>query len=63
MFDNEEVLSISSKSENLVTVNTNVGIYSAKSIVLTCGPWMNKILKPLNLELPLQVRYNAKGLL
>ncbi|XP_018418927.1 PREDICTED: peroxisomal sarcosine oxidase [Nanorana parkeri] len=38
----------------VVTVTTTSDIYEAKNIVITAGPWAQKVLSPLGLELPLK---------
>ncbi|XP_075760649.1 peroxisomal sarcosine oxidase isoform X2 [Pelodiscus sinensis] len=38
----------------VVTVTTSGGVYRAKSLVITAGPWTNQLLAPLGLQLPLQ---------
>lgn len=38
-----------------VTVKTTSKSYQAKSLVITAGPWTNRVLRPLGIELPLQV--------
>ncbi|XP_067422010.1 peroxisomal sarcosine oxidase [Emydura macquarii macquarii] len=38
----------------VVTVTTSRGVYRAKTLVITAGPWANKLLAPLGLRLPLQ---------
>uniref|UniRef100_A0A8C8S3Z1 Peroxisomal sarcosine oxidase n=1 Tax=Pelusios castaneus TaxID=367368 RepID=A0A8C8S3Z1_9SAUR len=38
----------------VVTVTTSGGVYRAKTLVITAGPWANKLLAPLGLQLPLQ---------
>ncbi|XP_041052660.1 peroxisomal sarcosine oxidase [Carcharodon carcharias] len=50
--DGEEVVDIHPGS--LVTVTTTAGIYRAKSLVITAGPWTNKLLNHLGLQLPLK---------
>ncbi|KAM6175336.1 peroxisomal sarcosine oxidase [Erethizon dorsatum] len=37
-----------------VIVKTTSRSYHAKSLVITAGPWSNKLLQPLGIELPLQ---------
>ncbi|XP_003469757.1 peroxisomal sarcosine oxidase [Cavia porcellus] len=37
-----------------VLVKTTSRSYQAKSLVITAGPWSNKLLQPLGIELPLQ---------
>ncbi|MEJ1286665.1 pipecolic acid oxidase [Cricetulus griseus] len=41
-----------------VTVKTTLKSYQANSLVITAGPWTNQILRPLGIELPLQVCYH-----
>ncbi|XP_005997043.1 peroxisomal sarcosine oxidase isoform X2 [Latimeria chalumnae] len=50
--DGERVVDI--KPGSLVTVTTASGVYRAKSLVITAGPWANKILGLLGLQLPLK---------
>ena len=38
-----------------VTVHTSKGQYRTKKLVLAAGPWSSKMLKPLGLDLPLEV--------
>ncbi|XP_008564580.1 PREDICTED: peroxisomal sarcosine oxidase [Galeopterus variegatus] len=37
-----------------VVVDTTASSYQAKSLIITAGPWTNKLLRPLGIELPLQ---------
>ncbi|XP_003417053.1 peroxisomal sarcosine oxidase [Loxodonta africana] len=37
-----------------VTVKTTSGSYQASSVVITAGPWTNRLLGPLGIQLPLQ---------
>ena len=39
----------------VVSVRTNKGSFSTKRLVLTAGPWTNKLLQMLSLQLPLKV--------
>ncbi|XP_041796914.1 peroxisomal sarcosine oxidase [Chelmon rostratus] len=39
----------------VVTVSTSLGVYRAKSVVITAGPWTNKLLAHTGLQLPLEV--------
>ncbi|XP_078081026.1 peroxisomal sarcosine oxidase isoform X2 [Mustelus asterias] len=50
--DGEKVVDIQPGS--LVTVTTTARIYRAKSLVITAGPWTNKLLNHLRLQLPLK---------
>ncbi|XP_048412659.2 peroxisomal sarcosine oxidase [Stegostoma tigrinum] len=50
--DGEKVVDIQPGS--LVTVTTTAGIYRAKSLVITAGPWSNKLLNLVGLQLPLK---------
>nr|CAB3264894.1 peroxisomal sarcosine oxidase-like [Phallusia mammillata] len=52
--DCEKVLSIQPVHYSLVKVATNKSTYSAKSVVLTCGSWINNLLKPLDITLPIK---------
>uniref|UniRef100_A0A1A7WRR5 Peroxisomal sarcosine oxidase n=2 Tax=Iconisemion striatum TaxID=60296 RepID=A0A1A7WRR5_9TELE len=51
--DNEKVTDI--KPGPLVTVSTSAGVYQAKSVVITAGPWTNALLAHTGLQLPLEV--------
>ncbi|CAK8695646.1 unnamed protein product [Clavelina lepadiformis] len=52
IFTQGKVLSIQSVNGDLVKVKTNNGVFFAKSVVLACGPWINDVLKPLGLQIP-----------
>ncbi|XP_038615732.1 peroxisomal sarcosine oxidase isoform X2 [Tachyglossus aculeatus] len=54
--DGEKVLEIEPGFP--VTVTTSSGTYHAKNLVITAGPWTNRLLLPLGLQLPLQVCYH-----
>ncbi|XP_071849526.1 peroxisomal sarcosine oxidase-like isoform X2 [Apostichopus japonicus] len=50
----------SEKVENIlpgsvVTVTTEKGTYKTKSLIITPGPWICKLMKPLGLNLPIRV--------
>ncbi|XP_036933183.1 peroxisomal sarcosine oxidase isoform X2 [Acanthopagrus latus] len=51
--DNEMVTDI--EPGPVVTVSTSAGVYRAKSVVITAGPWANKLLSHTGLQLPLEV--------
>ncbi|KAJ8280868.1 hypothetical protein GJAV_G00060190 [Gymnothorax javanicus] len=51
--DNEKVIDIQPGTP--VTVMTASGKYTAKSVVITAGPWANTLLSSTNLHLPLKV--------
>ncbi|XP_036417433.1 peroxisomal sarcosine oxidase isoform X2 [Colossoma macropomum] len=40
---------------SMVTVTTGSGVYRAKSLVITVGPWANRVLSLTGLQLPLKV--------
>ncbi|XP_007121780.1 peroxisomal sarcosine oxidase [Physeter macrocephalus] len=50
--DGEKVMEI--KPGLLVVVKTTSRSYQAKSLIITAGPWTNRLLRPLGIELPLQ---------
>ncbi|DAA18962.1 TPA: peroxisomal sarcosine oxidase [Bos taurus] len=50
--DGEKVVEI--KSGLPVMVKTTSRSYQAKSLIITAGPWTNRLLRPLGAELPLQ---------
>lgn len=54
MHDGEKVMAI--KPGLPVLVKTTSRSYQAKNLVITAGPWTNQLLRPLGIELPLQVR-------
>ena len=53
MCDGEKVLEI--KPGLQIMVKTTCNTYQAKNLVITAGPWTNRLLSPLGIELPLQV--------
>lgn len=61
MCDGEKVMEI--KPGRPVTVKTMSRSYQTKSLIITAGPWTNRLLRPLGIELPLQVRggWKPKG--
>ncbi|KAJ1071392.1 hypothetical protein K5549_001684 [Capra hircus] len=50
--DGEKVVEI--KPGLPVTVKTTSRSYQSKSLIITAGPWTNRLLRPLGAELPLQ---------
>ncbi|XP_065842903.1 peroxisomal sarcosine oxidase-like isoform X2 [Oscarella lobularis] len=50
---NESVIDIEPGS--MIRVRTQKGDYFTQKLVLTVGPWASRVLKPLGLDLPLQV--------
>ncbi|NP_001090110.1 pipecolic acid oxidase L homeolog [Xenopus laevis] len=50
--DGEKVMHI--KPGPVVTVTTTSSIYQADGLVITAGPWAQKVLRPLGLQLPLK---------
>uniref|UniRef100_A0A8D0V2I2 Peroxisomal sarcosine oxidase n=1 Tax=Sus scrofa TaxID=9823 RepID=A0A8D0V2I2_PIG len=50
--DGEKVMEI--KPGLPVVVKTTSSSYQARSLIITAGPWTNRLLRPLGLELPLQ---------
>ncbi|CAK8694785.1 unnamed protein product [Clavelina lepadiformis] len=51
--DGEKVIKITPVSKGEVVVTTNKGSYRSKSMVLTCGPWTQKVLTGLDLNIPI----------
>ncbi|XP_057694812.1 peroxisomal sarcosine oxidase isoform X2 [Corythoichthys intestinalis] len=51
--DQEKVINI--KTGQIVTVSTVAGVYQAKGLVITAGPWANRLLAHVDLHLPLEV--------
>ncbi|XP_077466740.1 peroxisomal sarcosine oxidase isoform X2 [Stigmatopora argus] len=54
--DHEKVIDI--KTGQIVTVSTFAGVYQAKGLVITAGPWTNKLLAHIDLHLPLEICYH-----
>ncbi|XP_057571826.1 peroxisomal sarcosine oxidase isoform X2 [Hippopotamus amphibius kiboko] len=54
--DGEKVMEI--KPGLPVVVKTTSRSYQAKSLIITAGPWTNRLLRPLGVELPLKVSYH-----
>nr|XP_009860715.1 peroxisomal sarcosine oxidase [Ciona intestinalis]XP_026693472.1 peroxisomal sarcosine oxidase [Ciona intestinalis] len=52
----QRVIAINPINEHRVEVRTPENVFVAESVVLTCGAWTNKMLKPLGLKLPLKVQ-------
>ncbi|KAG7235161.1 hypothetical protein INR49_003147 [Caranx melampygus] len=50
--DQEKVMDI--KPGPVVTVSTSAGVYRAKRLVITAGPWVNRLLSYTGLQLPLE---------
>ncbi|XP_066914495.1 peroxisomal sarcosine oxidase-like isoform X1 [Clytia hemisphaerica] len=57
LHDNEQVKQII-PGNDLVTVVTNKSQFKAKSLVITAGSFVAKLLKPLHLDLPLTIQRN-----
>ncbi|XP_071327784.1 peroxisomal sarcosine oxidase [Trachinotus anak] len=51
--DKEKVMDI--KPGPVVTVSTSAGVYRTKRLVITAGPWANRLLSHTGLQLPLEV--------
>ncbi|KAM7413753.1 hypothetical protein PAMA_020906 [Pampus argenteus] len=51
--DKEKVTNI--KPGPVVTISTTAGVYRAKSVVITAGPWANRLLAHTDFQLPLEV--------
>lgn len=54
MRDGEKVMEI--KPGLPVLVKTTSESYRAENLIITAGPWTNQLLRPLGIELPLQVK-------
>uniref|UniRef100_F6QJA2 Peroxisomal sarcosine oxidase-like n=2 Tax=Ciona intestinalis TaxID=7719 RepID=F6QJA2_CIOIN len=54
LHENEKVLNIEPINASRVNVQTSTAEYDSASVVLCCGSWTNKLLKPLDLQLPLK---------
>lgn len=53
--ENEKLVDIN--TGNIVRIATSNGVYWCKSLIICGGPWTNKILSLINLQLPLYPRY------
>lgn len=56
--DEEKVLNII--PGRYVVVYTNKAVHRANSVVITPGAWASKLLKPLGLNIPLQVSISER---
>ncbi|XP_068680940.1 peroxisomal sarcosine oxidase-like [Montipora foliosa] len=54
LHDGEKVLNIQPGS--IVAIKTSKNCYKAKSVIITVGPWVNKLLKPLGVQIPISVQ-------
>lgn len=52
--DGESVIDIQPGTP--VTIKTNKNVYAAYKVIMTVGPWTNKLLKPLGITLPLKTQ-------
>lgn len=52
----EHLLKVIPIDSKCVQLETNKQIYTARSVVLTCGPWTNEVLKSVDIHLPIVVR-------
>lgn len=50
----EKVLHIQPGS--VVDIKTTKTCYKAKSVIITVGPWVNKLLKPLGVQIPISIQ-------
>ena len=59
ILDGQKVVKINPIDDDNVEVVTQPGDrFMGKALVLTCGPWINKVLKPsLKIRIPVQVKY------
>ena len=55
LHDNEKVLEIT--PGDVVLVKTNKGLYKAKNLILTPGPWAPTVLKSIGVDLPLRPKH------
>lgn len=58
MRDGEKVEEI--KPGQPITVRSTSRSYQARSLIITAGPWTNRLLRPLGIELPLRVKGHWK---
>jgi len=54
LHDSEKVLDIQPGS--VISIHTTKKSYKAKSVVITVGPWVNRVLKPLGVTIPLSIQ-------
>lgn len=52
--DGEKVISIEEMGGQFVRITTNKSVYSTKKLVLTCGSWINKVIKPFGIQYPVK---------
>ena len=62
LHDEEPVTSIT-PGKPTVTVTTSKASYKAHNLVVTAGPWTNKLTRPIGLSLPLKVRIQPNTIL
>ena len=43
---NETIVSVESRGDSVVTVETNCGAYCAEKVIITAGPWIGRFLPP-----------------
>jgi len=55
LMEQEQVVDIQPIHDQKVEVQTSKGLYTGKQIIVTCGAWTNKILRPLEIQLPLKI--------
>lgn len=53
LHDSERVLDI--QPGPIIYIKTTKNCYKAKSVIITAGPWVNSILKPLGVQIPITV--------
>ncbi|KAK3730842.1 hypothetical protein QZH41_009958 [Actinostola sp. cb2023] len=51
--DGEKVENIEPGS--IVQIHTARNVYKAKSVIIAAGPWVNEVLKPLGIQLPVEI--------
>ena len=57
MLDNHQVTGIVNNDDDTITVLTGSGTqFNTKKLILTTGPWTNKVLQYTGMKLPLKVR-------
>ncbi|XP_039273320.2 peroxisomal sarcosine oxidase-like isoform X1 [Styela clava] len=56
LHDSDPVLHLDVINDSRIEVKTSVKTYLCKSVVLTCGPYINSILSTVNLKLPVQTK-------
>lgn len=61
LLEEEKVFSVVPIHQEKVEIHTSRGLYLGKQVILTCGPWTNDLLLPLEIQLPLKIYRHQVG--